>query len=307
VTSTEKRERHKTGHRSRMEEARIAAARARRRNRVIRLLVGVLVVVIAVGAVAILLQEDPPADETTDESTTTTTEPEDPSETTVPATPVELPPGPDGATLEGETPCPAEDGTEERVAVFAQAPPVCIEEGQALTAEIAIDEVDAEGTATDAGIVTIALDSEAAPVAVNNFVVLSRYSFYDGIPFHRLAAGFVAQVGGSGAPGPDGAPNYSSTGPGYDLDSEEYPTDGYAVGDVAMARADAVSGSQFFIVAAEDGLAPLDQSANYPRFGRVTAGQELVVQMSEQSTTTDTNDGAPTTLYVIRDITITAA
>ena len=117
----------------------------------------------------------------------------------------------------------------------------------------------------------------------------------------------MAQVGGNGEPGPDGAPNYASTGPGYDLESEEYPTDGYAVGDVAMARSDAVSGSQFFIIAGEDNLAGLDQTSNYPRFGRVTAGQELVVQMSEQGTVTDTSDGAPTTLYVIRDITITAA
>jgi len=290
-----------------MEEARIAAARARRRNRVVRILVGVLVIGIAVGAVAILLQEDPPSDEATDDSTTTTTEAEETTETTAPATPVELPPAPEGATLEGETPCPAEDGSAERVAVFAQAPPVCIEEGQAYTAEIAIDEVDAEGAATDAGTITVALDTEAAPVAVNNFVVLSRYGFYDGIPFHRLVSGFVAQVGGSGAPGPDGAPDYASTGPGYDLDSEEYPTDGYAIGDVAMARATAVSGSQFFIVAADDNLQALDQTANYPRFGRVTEGQDLVVQLSEQGTATETADGAPTTLYVIRDITITAA
>jgi cyclophilin family peptidyl-prolyl cis-trans isomerase len=290
-----------------MEAARIADARARRRNRVIRILVAVLVVGIAAATVFVLLQEDPPGDESADGSTTTTTEAADPTDTTVPATPVELPPAPEGRTLEGETPCPAEDGSEERVAVFAQAPPVCIAEGQALTAEIAIDEVDAEGTATDAGAITIALDTEAAPIAVNNFVVLSRYSFYDGIPFHRLVPGFVAQVGGSGTPGPDGAPDYGTTGPGYDLETEEYPTDGYAVGDVAMARSEAVSGSQFFLVASETALQPLDQASNYPRFGRITSGQELVVDMAEQGTTTETADGAPTTLYVIRDITITAA
>ena len=71
-----------------------------------------------------------------------------------------LPPGPEGETLEGETPCPATDGSEERVAVFAEAPPTGIDEGEALTAEIAIDEVDEEGTATDAGTITVTLDSE---------------------------------------------------------------------------------------------------------------------------------------------------
>jgi len=265
--------------------------------------VGVLVVGIAVAAVVILLQEDPPGDDEATDESTTTTEPEDPSETTAPATPVELPPGPAGATLEGETPCPAEDGSEERVAVFAQAPPTCIEEGQALTAEIAVDLVDEAGEPTDAGVVVVDLDSEAAPTMVNNFVVLSRYGFFDGIPFHRLVPGFVAQVGDSGAAGADGAPDYGTTGPGYDMEDIEHPEDGYAVGDVAMARAEAVSGSQFFIVTSEDNLQALDQAANYPRFGRVTEGLELATEMSTKGDA----DGAPTALYVIRDITITAA
>ncbi|HEX7133912.1 MAG TPA: peptidylprolyl isomerase [Iamia sp.] len=289
-----------------MEEARISDAKARRRNRIIRLLVAILVIGVSVAAVAILLQEDPPGDdEATDESTTTTTVPEDTSSTTAPATPVELPAAPEGATLEGETPCPAEDGSEERVAVFAQAPPTCIEEGQALTAEIAIDQVDEAGEATSAGSVVIELDAEAAPETVNNFVVLSRYHFYDGIPFHRLMPGFVAQVGGSGAPGPDGAPDYGTTGPGYSLEDIEHPTDGYAVGDVAMARAEQVSGSQFFIVTAEDSLQALDQAGNYPRFGRVTEGLELAAEMSSHGDAA--TNGTPTALYVISGITITAS
>lgn len=287
-----------------MEEARIAEARARRRRRVVRVLVSLVTVGIVIGAVALLLQEDPPADETADESTTTeSTIPDDSTTTTVAGDPVTLPAAPEGRTLEGETPCPATDGSEERVAVFAQAPPTCIEEGQALTAEIAIDLVEGEET-TDAGTITVELDTEAAPTMVNNFVVLSRYGFYDGIPFHRLVPDFVAQVGGSGAAGDDGTPDYSSTGPGYDMEDIEHPADGYAVGDVAMARADAVSGSQFFIVTSESALEALDQAGNYPRFGRVAEGLELAVEMSNSG---DANDGTPTKLYLIRDITITAA
>jgi peptidyl-prolyl cis-trans isomerase B (cyclophilin B) len=309
VTSAEKRQRHKTGHRSRVEEARIAQERSRRRNRIVRILIGVLVLGVTVAAVAVLLQEDPPGDDETDGSTTTTTEPEeeeeDPTETTEAAAPVELPPGPAGATLEGETPCPAADGSEERVAVFAQAPPTCIEEGQSLVAEIAIDEVDEAGEAADAGTVTIALDSEAAPTMVNNFVVLSRYHFYDGIPFHRLVPDFVAQVGGTGTPGPDGAPDYGTTGPGYDLEDIEHPEDGYAVGDVAMARAATVSGSQFFIVTSEAGLQGLDQGGNYPRFGRVTEGLELATEMADSGDSA--TNGTPTRLFVIRSITISEA
>lgn len=289
-----------------MEEARLAAEQARRRNRIIRVLVGILVIVLVGGAVFLLSKDDPPGDDTADGSTTTTDstfpdDTDDTTDTTVPGAPVELPPGPEGRTLEGETPCPATDGSEERVAVFAQAPPTCIEEGQALTAEIGIDLVEGE-TTTDAGTITVALDAEAAPTMVNNFVVLARYGFYEGIPFHRLVPDFVVQAGGSGAPGADGVPDYGTTGPGYSLPDEEHPEGGYAVGDIAMARAAEVSGSQFFIVTSEQGLAPLDQAGNYPRFGRVTDGLDLAVEMSMQAA-----GEAPTALYVIRDVTITEA
>lgn len=288
-----------------MEEARIAEARARRRARIVRLLVGVLVVGVAVAALVILAQEDPPGDEEADGSTTTTsTEPEDTSSTTAPAAPVSLPAGPEGATIEGETPCPAEDGTEERVATFAQAPPTCIEAGATFEADLAIDLVDEAGEATEAGTITMALDSSVSPTMVNNFVVLARYGFYDGIPFHRLMPDFVAQVGGSGAPGADGTPDYGTTGPGYSLPDEEHP-DAYAVGDVAMARAEEVSGSQFFIVTSEQGLAPLDQAGNYPLLGKVTAGLDLAVEMASKGDTA--SNGTPTALYVIRDVTIRQA
>lgn len=308
VTSSEKRQRHKDGHRSRMEEARIAAIQARRRNGIIRVAVGLVSVVVVAGAVFLLLQEDPPDDTTADGSTTTVEEtlPDDGATTEPAGTPVELPPGPAGETLTGPTECPPEEGAEERVAEFAEAPPECIDPVTSYEADIAI--VQGEGdSAEPLGTVTIALDTEAAPQTVNNFVVLSRYRFYDGIPFHRLVPGFVAQVGGAGTPPldaegqpiPDGAPDYGSTGPGYSGVDEEYPTDGYAEGDVAMARAAEVSGSQFFIVTGSDSLSALDQSGNYPRFGRVTAGLELAQEMTQNSA-----GEQPTVLYTIESITI---
>lgn len=302
MTSSEKRQRHKEGHRSRVEQARIAAAQAQRRNRILRILVGVLVIVLGLAVVAFLVRDDASDDESADDATTTA--PDD-ATTTEPVPSMVLPPGPEGATLEGETPCPAEDGSEERVAVFAQAPPTCVEEGQALVAEIAVDQVDDAGEATPAGTIVVELDAEAAPQAVNNFVVLSRYQFYDGIPFHRLVPDFVAQVGGSGAPGADGAPDYGTTGPGYDLEDVEHPEDGYAVGDVAMARAETVSGSQFFIVTSESALQALDQAGTYPRFGRVTEGLELAAEMASQGD--PATNGTPLALYVISDVTIRPA
>ncbi len=211
-----------------------------------------------------------------------------PGDTTEPETSTPpLPDPPPGATIEGETPCPAEDGSEERVSTFAQAPPTCIDEGAALEAEIV----------TSRGPIVVALDTEAAPVMVNNFVVLARYKFFDGLPFHRLVPDFVAQTGSSGIP------DYGSGGPGYDQEDIEKPTDGYAPGDVAMARSDAVSGSQFFLVASEAGASALTNE--YPLFGRVTEGMDLVAELASLGDAA--TNGTPTEIVTMESVTIRPA
>ncbi len=287
-----------------MEEARAAQAKARRRGITFRFVTAVAVLLAAAAVVYVLATRDVGDPEDADSTTTEdSTLPDDSTSTDPAAAGISLPPGPEGRTLDGPTECPATDGSEERVAVFAEAPPTCVEAGEALVADIAITTTDASGATTDAGTVSIALDAETAPETVNNFVVLSRYGFYDGIPFHRLVPQFVAQVGGSGAPGADGSPDYGTTGPGYDLDDVEHPADGYAVGDVAMARGTTVSGSQFFVVTDEAGVPGLDQNGTYPRFGRVVEGLDLAVAMANSGTP----DGQPTQLYTIDSVTIRPA
>ena len=66
--------------------------------------------------------------------------------------------------------------------------------------------------------------------------MLARYHYFDGLPFHRLVPDFVAQTGSSGIP------DCGTGGPGYDQEDIEKPDRAYTVGDVAMARSDAVSG-----------------------------------------------------------------
>lgn len=286
-----------------MEEARVAQAKAKRRGITFRFVTAVVALLVVAGAVYILATRDVgDPEDATDTTTTDSTFPEDPTSTDPAATPVSLPPGPEGRTIEGETPCPATDGSEERVAVFSQPPPMCITEGEPLVADIAISTTDAEGQTSEAGTITVALDTEGAPTTVNNFVVLSRYGFYDGIPFHRLMPSFVAQAGGAGTPGPDGTPDYGTTGPGYDAEDTDHPTDGYAVGDIAMARSATVSGSQFFIVTSEDGVAGLDQAGNYPLFGSVTEGLDLAVEMADAGD--QATNGTPLQLYTIDSVTI---
>ena len=55
---------------------------------------------------------------------------------------------------------------------------------------------------TDLGDIVIELFADKAPTTVNNFVFLAREGYYDGVTFHRVINGFMAQTGdptGSGA------------------------------------------------------------------------------------------------------------
>jgi cyclophilin family peptidyl-prolyl cis-trans isomerase len=165
-------------------------------------------------------------------------------------------PEPGGLAPEGE--CPAEDGSSPRATEFSAPPPMCIDPDLAHEAVIT----------TDAGEFTIALDSEAAPVTVNNFVVLARYGFYDGVAFHRVIPGFVVQ-GGDAVGDPPGTGN-----PGYRL-ADELPDSvaDYTEGSVAMANSGPdTNGSQWFVWM---GPQPLPAPA-YSLFGQVIDGLDVV-------------------------------
>jgi hypothetical protein len=92
-----------------------------------------------------------------------------------------------GGKITGETPCPPAEGATDRILEFEQAPPMCIDTTKTYTATVT----------TNKGDLTIDLDASAAPQTVNNFVVLSRYGYYDGTVCHRIITGFVV-VGGHG-------------------------------------------------------------------------------------------------------------
>jgi cyclophilin family peptidyl-prolyl cis-trans isomerase len=120
-----------------------------------------------------------------------------------------------------------------------------------------------EATITTArGTIVMCLQPSLAPATVNNFVVLARNHFYDGLKFHRVVAAFVIQ---GGDPKGDG-----SGGPGYTI-AEEPVHQQYVAGAIAMAKTTAphTTGSQFFICIADDTtkLQPL-----YSLFGKVASG-----------------------------------
>ncbi len=120
-------------------------------------------------------------------------------------------------------------------------------------------------TMAKGGEIRIELFPEDAPKTVESFVTLAKKGFYDGLSFHRVVPGFVAQ---GGDPKGDG-----TGGPGYTLKAE-FNQRKHVRGTVAMARSQHPdsAGSQFYICFAP---APhLDRQ--YTVFGQVVQGMELV-------------------------------
>ncbi len=145
---------------------------------------------------------------------------------------------------------------------------------------------------TSMGTMTIALDALSAPRTVNNFVVLARYHYYDGVIFHRIIEGFVCQGGDPTGTG--------RGGPGYSF-ADELPKPGrYELGSLAMANAGPnTNGSQFFIISGPNGRRLPPQ---YSLFGKVVKGLDVVEAM--QKVATDRND-RPLTDVTINSVTIT--
>jgi len=100
---------------------------------------------------------------------------------------------------------------------------------------------------TDAGLISFELFSKDAPNTVDNFTKLINDGFYDGLAFHRVIPGFMAQggcpntrEGSSGMPG--------TGGPGYQIKCE-INSNKHLKGSLSMAHAGKdTGGSQFFIV-----------------------------------------------------------
>lgn len=270
---TAKRERQKAGRQARLEEARKAQKQAETRKRFTSIAIFALVFVAIVGILAFLRRDDgKPAEQSTSGSTAPTTT--SPAGTLLPL----------GASITGPTPCPPTDGSATRTTSFAEAPPMCIDPNKTYTAQVA----------TTAGDFTIALDATKAPMTVNNFVVLSRYKFYDGVPFHRVIPGFVVQGG-------DATGNPAGTGsPGYTV-NDELPAAvaEYVPGSVAMANSGPnTNGSQFFIWTGPNPL----PGPQYSLFGKVTEGYDTTVKAISDG---GSPSGTPTKPVTIETITIT--
>lgn len=123
---------------------------------------------------------------------------------------------------------------------------------------------------TSAGRVVIDLFESDAPVTVNSFVFLARNHFFDGIAFHRVIEGFMAQTGDPNTLSADRS-MWGYGGAGYQFGVESAPANTFdGAGVVATANAGpTTNSSQFFITFARTGGL---SSADYTIFGEVTEG-----------------------------------
>ncbi len=124
---------------------------------------------------------------------------------------------------------------------------------------------------TSKGKVVIALRPDLAPKHVGQIKMLARQGFYDGIKFHRVIPGFMAQTG---------CPRGTGTG-GSDLDDlkQEFSAERHVRGVCSMARSSNPNSanSQFFICF--DDATFLDKQ--YTVWGQVVEGMENVDKINK--------------------------
>ncbi len=136
----------------------------------------------------------------------------------------------------------------------------------------------------DYGTMIIEVDADAAPISATNFLRLVSLGFYDGLTFHRIMAGFMAQ-GGNGRDSDLADQAVPIVG--------EFAANGYdnpishTRGTISMARTNVFDSatSQFFIMHKD--YTGLD--GGYAAFGHVIRGIEVVDAMCEAARPVDNN------------------
>ena len=118
--------------------------------------------------------------------------------------------------------------------------------------------------------VTISLRPDLAPKHVEQIKKLARQGFYDGIVFHRVIDGFMAQTGDPTGTGMGGSelPDIPA----------EFSNEPFVRGTAGMARSQEPNSanSQFFIMFAEGSFL----NGQYTVFGQVTEGMECIDQIT---------------------------
>ena len=135
------------------------------------------------------------------------------------------------------------------------------------------------------GTITVALNAEAAPITVENFVSLARSGYYDGTTFHRIMENFMAQGGAGDGTAAKIKGEFSSNGWDNPLK--------HTRGAISMARANDKNSanSQFFLCQTTENCTHLDGS--YAVFGYITKGLRVLDKICKKANPTDNNGTIP--------------
>ena len=165
---------------------------------------------------------------------------------------------------------------------YDSPPPMTIDATKSYTATFTME---------GGGEFVVELYAAEAPVTVNNFVFLARDGYYDGVTFHRVIPGFMAQGGDPKGTG--------SGGPGYTFQDEFHTSLRHdRKGILSMANAGPnTNGSQFFIIFAPT----LHLDGKHSVFGAVTEGMDVVDAITPRDPAGATSPGDRIQLIVIEE------
>jgi cyclophilin family peptidyl-prolyl cis-trans isomerase len=291
---TEKRARQRAAR----EQKQAVIEKGRKRRRKTRRAFGAVIIAAAVVGIVFLVNgsatksANKPTTTTTTSSTTTTF----PTPTTQPLTKVAMAPT-----------CPPATGSTKRVVLFTEAPPACI----------AASSVWEATFKTSLGDIVVKMPAASSFPAVNNFVFLARYQYYNGTFFHRVIKGFIVQGGDPAGTGTGGAgtgtglkykygyPGYEFTGNTPPASCSTKPTQAfcYQPGDLVLANRGAASSdsSQFFFIlpGGQSKLAP-----DYTLFGKVTSGMNVVGKIGSYGAPSTSETGTPTRKIYLLSVTV---
>lgn len=155
----------------------------------------------------------------------------------------------------------------------------------------------------DGGKMVFELYPEYAPITVENFVKLSERGFYNGLKFHRIMKGFMAQGGdpkGNGTGGSDETIKGEFSDNGFDQNELKH-----VKGVISMARSNNPNSasSQFFIMDGEGSF--LD--GKYAAFGKLIEGEDTLDKIINTPVNRNPNTGEvsmPKEDVVIKKVTV---
>ncbi len=266
-----------------------------------------MIVALVIVGIVLLVNSSSTKSAKTTTTTSTTVPASSTTSSTVPPTTFPTPTTQPLTTTAVAPTCPPTTGSATRVVLFTKAPPTCISATSVWDATFK----------TSLGDIVEKMSAASSFAAVNNFVFLARYKYFDDTDFFRVLKGFVVQGGSvtdadaNGATGKPGKmeygyPGYQFTGNTPPASCSTKPTGPgcYTPGDLAMANSGAPSSneSEFFFIL-PGGQTEL--SPSYTLFGHLVSGMSVLDKIgSYGAANTATSTGVPTVTVYLLSVTV---